>query len=303
MKEITKYLEWYLPLTDFNPEELKIANEYRKRFLCKKDNMWFDYDLITGKILLNFHYDGSGYWNGGMDGLKESFDITDKQQLTKSEFLQLINEDEFVLPENWCVKCVGDHTLYPELYEWRRTLTDYTTAWEFGGFMNSKGFILNLAKLNDSTEITYDQFIEYIYNPKFKQTNTMDKNKQIKIDRQLLNHYYECATMSQRQYISDNFKIDGTTTVGAIVGLHDIACSNWKPKIKENHPECFEAEKFDLSDFKDYRYKGKRMIERIQVNTDDLFHQGFWLNDGDFTWELKKSKGIKGGMLLIPKRK
>jgi hypothetical protein len=71
----------------------------------------------------------------------------------------------------------------------------------------------------------------------------MDTNKRIKISRTLLNEYYEAATASQREFINDNFTIDGTTTVESIIGLHNIACDTWKPIIKDNHPECFPVTK------------------------------------------------------------
>jgi hypothetical protein len=67
--------------------------------------------------------------------------------------------------------------------------------------------------------------------------------KIITISRTLLNEYYEAATASQREFINDNFKVDGTTTVESIIELHNIACDTWKDIIKLNHPNCFPTAK------------------------------------------------------------
>lgn len=74
-------------------------------------------------------------------------------------------------------------------------------------------------------------------------TPIMDIKKSIKISRHLLNDYYNASTIIQKQFINDNFKIDGTTTVESIIGLHNLACDTWKNTIKENHPECFPVTK------------------------------------------------------------
>lgn len=68
-------------------------------------------------------------------------------------------------------------------------------------------------------------------------------SKTIQIPRELLNDYYEAATIPQKKYLTEHFKLDGTTTVEAIRGLHEIACETWQPSIKKNHPECFEEDK------------------------------------------------------------
>ena len=74
-------------------------------------------------------------------------------------------------------------------------------------------------------------------------TASMDTNKTIRISRELLNEYFEAATSSQRDFINDNFTINGTTTVESIIGLHNLACDTWKNIIKENHPNCFPTTK------------------------------------------------------------
>ena len=81
-----------------------------------------------------------------------------------------------------------------------------------------------------------------------KTTKILDSDCMIIVDRKILNEYYEAATYEQRVYLADNFKLSGETTVGAIQGLHSIACCKWKDIIKANHPECFVDDKdFDLS--------------------------------------------------------
>ena len=74
-------------------------------------------------------------------------------------------------------------------------------------------------------------------------TPSMGTAKTIQISRELLNQYYDAATMSQREFINDNFKVDGTTTVASIIKLHSIACDTWKSIIKANHPNCFPTTK------------------------------------------------------------
>ncbi len=71
----------------------------------------------------------------------------------------------------------------------------------------------------------------------------MDTTKTIQISRELLNQYYDAATASQKEFINARFKIDGTTTVESIIGLHKIACNAWKDIIKLSHPNCFPTAK------------------------------------------------------------
>lgn len=74
-------------------------------------------------------------------------------------------------------------------------------------------------------------------------TPSMDTNKTIRISRELLNEYFEASTIGQKEFINEHFKIDGTTTVESIIGLHNRACDTWKCIIKRNHPECFPVTK------------------------------------------------------------
>ena len=96
-------------------------------------------------------------------------------------------------------------------------------------------------------EITLEQFREITSSTQPQTTMT----KHIQISRELLNEYYDAATTPQREYLTEHFKLDGTTTEEAIRGLHDKACETWKPKIKKNHPDCFleDSKYFDFSEY------------------------------------------------------
>ena len=135
----------------------------------------------------------------------------------------------------------------------------------------------------------------------------------IQISRTLLNEYYEASTGTQRQYINDNFKVNGTTTVDAIVGLEAIACTNWKPIIRENHPECFPKAEFDFSKFvtiydSDIFTKQESKLlgfeeSPIQIrNHGDYRYKGFYLtNINGVKWELVE--GDYGVQVLVPIKK
>ena len=129
----------------------------------------------------------------------------------------------------------------------------------------------------------------------------------IQISRDLLNEYYEASTVTQRQYINDNFKVNGTTTVDAIVGLEKIACDDWKPIIRKNHPECFPKTQFDFSEylkkfssqiFSREQYKMLGFTENpIQIRFfGEYEHKGFYLSN-DVEWKLVKDQGAQ---ILVP---
>jgi len=155
------------------------------------------------------------------------------------------------LPEFWCIKGCKE-------------LGDYITEYEkingvnigvFGSLTDYYYFLDNRNKLSSwngskiliggFTEISFEDFKRLV----LKQETEMitkeefNNNTQIKIDRKLVNTYFEAATDTQKEFIVSNFKIDGSTTVGSIKGLYDLACEGWKPKIKANHPDCFKGDK------------------------------------------------------------
>ena len=132
----------------------------------------------------------------------------------------------------------------------------------------------------------------------------------IQISRTLLNEYYDASTDTQRQYINDNFKIDGTTTVDAIVGLEKIACDDWKRTIRKNHPECFPKAGFDFSKFVTiydsdiFTKKESELLgfeeSPIQIrNHGDYRYKGFYLIT-DVKWELVEDEGVQ---VLVPIKK
>ena len=148
--------------------------------------------------------------------------------------------------------------------------------------------------------------------------------KTIKIPHSLLVEYYNAATTPQREYLTKHFKLDGTTTDEAIRGLHDLACSTWKPKIKANHPECFpeDSKYFDFSKY--VRQSGTRDIVeddvayslgmnrgfiRVRSNSSTTknkttHNRSFYL-DTDYNWELVQDGEECGNpiMVLIPTKK
>jgi len=161
--------------------------------------------------------------------------------------------------------------------------------------------------------ITLEQFRK-ITNPSPKQ-DPMSETTAIQISRNLLNEYYEASTNGQKAFLSEHFKLDGSTTVGAIRKLYDIACSEWKLKIKANHPDCFEPESKEF-DFGKYVAKGSKCILKanageelglcnnfIQIRVDhhsDYYHKGFYL-DSEYNWELITDN--KNEIVLVPTKK
>lgn len=125
----------------------------------------------------------------------------------------------------------------------------------------------------------------------------VNEDKVIQISRSILNEYYENATESQKTYINDNFKLDGTTTVKALIGLEKIACSKWKSIIRDNHPEYFSK----VIDFSTYIEKYNSHIftpqqsellgfreSPIQIRSFGKYkHKGFYLSS-NVSWEIKR---------------
>lgn len=170
-------------------------------------------------------------------------------------------------------------------------------------------------------EITLEQFRQITNSNQTQTTMT----KQIQISRELLNEYYEAATSPQKAYLSDHFKLDGRTTDEAIRGLHDMACSTWKPRIKKNHPDCFpeDSKHFDFSEFANKSGQEKRVVSEdvceslgltgtsggfIQVRNNscnpETHHRSFYLSSYH-NWELVQDGTEEGRpvMVLIPTKK
>ena len=230
-------------------------------------------------------------------------------------------------PKKWYIPVTEEN--HAELLPWWQTKT------EGSGWSNLKeGRILLSEHPTDSSyywggpeeglterhpsyqKITLEEFRQ-ITNSNQNQT-TM--SKQIQISRELLNEYYEAATSPQRAYLSEHFKLDGRTTDEAIRGLHELACSTWKPKIKKNHPDCFpeDSKYFDFSKHANKTGQERRVVSEDVCKSlgldDDHFgfiqirnnpcnpqtnNRSFYLDNG-YNWELKQDDEA---MVLIPTKK
>jgi hypothetical protein len=141
-------------------------------------------------------------------------------------------------------------------------------------------------------------------------------SKQIQISRNLLNEYYEAATIPQKEYLTEHFKLDGTTTDEAIRGLHELACSTWKPKIKKNHPDCFPVDSKYFNFSKHVRNSnmdkfiisgdvgkslglGNDFIQVRNSNNPELDQRSFYLTSA-YNWELVQDDNAT---VLIPTKK
>ena len=154
-------------------------------------------------------------------------------------------------------------------------------------------------------------------------TNSTQKpmTKSIQIPHSLLIEYYKAATTHQKEYLNIHFKLDGTTTDEAIRGLYDLACWDWKPRIKKNHPECFaeESKHFDFSGHVEKNGYVSVIPEdaaeslglnhnfiRVRHNpkNEKTHCRSFYL-DSDYNWELVQDGAEDGdvAMALIPTKK
>jgi len=183
--------------------------------------------------------------------------------------------------------------------------------WDFSHYWSGPtGFSV---RLPDYQEITLEQFRQI--------TNSTPPPipKTIQISRQLLNEYYDAATTPQKEYLTEHFKLDGTTTNEAIRGLHAMACDTWKPRIKKNHPDCFPEES-KYFDFTKTMYKQPKLVSdetadelgmahnfievRNNPSNPETHGRSFYL-DAAYNWELKQD-GSDDGIpiyVLIPTKK
>lgn len=175
------------------------------------------------------------------DNILAGVDLGEYEIIINLEGLELLND----IPEKWCIEMTKENK--DILYPWWK---ENAVGWN--GCPIGEGYTLLSTHPSDSS-MYYCNYLDsfLLSHPEYtpitleqfklisKTKSVMDTNKRIKISRTLLNEYYEASTASQREFINDNFTIDGTTTVTSIIGLHNIACSEWKDIIKRNHPECF----------------------------------------------------------------
>lgn len=231
------------------------------------------------------------------------------------------------LPTKWYIEVTRDNQ--KELNRWRQQVATshrsqtlkvgYTllSRHQYDGsyyYTNDATAVRKSGDYDDYQEITLEQFRQ-ITNP-----NKIQKpmSKSIQISRKLLNVYYEAATPPQREYIINHFKVDGTTTDEAIRGLHELACEEWKLKIRANHPECFpeDSKHFDFSERVAVRgivshdvadsLGMRRDFIQIRNNSDnpETHYRSFYLTS-EYDWKLVQDGAEEGGKVwaLIPTKK
>jgi hypothetical protein len=311
--------KWYIPVTEENHAELQTW--WRKQALKSGWTSSPDTCLRKDIFLLSKHpTDSSYYWCGPKESLTDR--CPSYQEITLEQFREITNPH----PEYWCIEANEEN--FKELYAWwRNNAHERYTHFQVGYTLvsdhpndESKYYGGSIANCLDDypqfAEITLEQFRQITNSNQTQTTMT----KQIQISRELLNEYYEAATSPQKAYLSEHFKLDGRTTDEAIRGLHELACSTWKPKIKKNHPDCFpeDSKHFDFSKHANKPGQEKRIVSEDVCKSlgldDDYFgfiqirnHPGnpqthnrsFYL-DNDYNWELKRDDDA---MVLIPTKK
>ena len=301
---------WCIEATKENFSELKAWWE---------ENADTDFDFQVGYTLMSEHpHDPSKYYAGYIKYCIEEY--PQFVEITLEQFRQITNPQPVKHPEHWCIEATKENFL--ELKAWWGENANTNFHFKVGHTLmsdhpydESKYYSGSIAQWLDNhpqfTEITLEQFRQ-ITNSNQTQT-TMSKS--IRISRELLNEYYNAATIPQKEYLTEHFKLDGTTTVEAIRGLHDMACGGWKPRIKKNHPDCFpeDSKYFDFSRYvrnKSWSFVSKEVCESLGLVTDfiqvrnnssnlETHHRSFFLSS-EYKWELKFDEGA---MVLIPTKK
>jgi hypothetical protein len=314
-RQITNPKKWYIPVTEENRDELE---RWRQSVAtsCRSHRLGPKLDLLLSKHIK----DGSYYFAGNVDVFRHNPIYKDYREINLEQFRQITNSQPMKHPEKWCIEATEEN--FEELYAWwNKSVPERFHHFSIGNTLvsdhpldESKYYCGSIAQcLNhypQFVEITLEQFRQ-ITNP-----NQTTMSKSIQISRKLLNEYYDAATTPQKEYLTKYFKLDGTTTVEAIRGLHDIACEGWKPKIKKNHPDCFpeDSKYFDFSKHARKSMQEKRVVSKgvceslglvddfIQVRLSDsqeLDKRSFYLSAA-YNWELVQDDNV---MVLIPTKK
>jgi len=303
---------WCIEATEENFEELYVW--------WKKNVSGRYYYFEVGCTLMSNHlHDESKYYSGSV--AQCLFEYPQFVEITLEQFRQITNSQPMKQPEHWCIEATEEN--FKELHAWwKNSVPERFHRFSIGHTLmsghphdESKYYYGSVAQCI----FEYPQFVE-ISLEQFRQITNSNQpqipmTKQIQISRELLNEYYNAATLEQRAYLTEHFKLDGSTTDKAIRGLHDMAGEGWKPKIKKNHPDCFskESKYFDFS--KHVSNKSKFFVSAdvceslglvgdfIQVrnnsNNPQTHHRSFYLSDR-YKWELKFDGDA---MVLIPTRK
>jgi len=213
--------------------------------------------FTIGHTLMSSHPDGSCYFPTCIEDCIEQF--PNHKPITIEQFRQITNPKNMnTLPTNWLIQVTEENQ--EELDRWRQQVATsnrtntlavgYTllSKHQFDGscyYCNNAREVKRMDSYADYQEITLEQFRQITNST--PTPNPMKKS--IQISRELLNEYFDAATMAQQEYLTKHFKLNGTTTDEAIRGLHDLACGPWKKKIKKNHPDCFpeDSKHFDFS--------------------------------------------------------
>ena len=181
------------------------------------------------------------------DNILAGVDLGEEEIIINLIGLELLND----IPEKWCIEMTKEnkHILYPW---WKENAIDWIGCRILEGYTllsihPNDPSMYYCTSANDFLEshpeyelITFEQFKTLLKTP------IINIKKSIKISRDILNEYYDAGTTLQRDFINEHFKLNGTTTVESIIGLHDLACDTWKNIIKENHPNCFPTAKTDI---------------------------------------------------------
>lgn len=222
-------------------------------------------------------------------------------------------------PKHWCIEATEEN--FAELYLWwKANAGKYFEEFKIGNTLMSSHpdgscyyancIDLCIKQYPNHKPITIEQFRQITNST----PNPMPKT--IQISRQLLNEYYDAATGPQKEYLTEHFKLDGTTTDEAIRKLHAMACDTWKPRIKKNHPDCFpeESKHFDFSGVDDvivsHEIADKLGMPDsfIQVRNNrhnpETHHCSFYLSS-KVNWEFKQEGCGDNGPIyvLIPTKK
>ena len=305
---------WYILVTEENRKELQPWWQEQVR-----KSGWGTGILRKDRILLSEHpSDSSYYWSGNLEHLTAWY--PSYQEITLEQFRQITNSQPMKQPEHWCIEATKEN--FVELYTWwRNNASERYTHFQVGYTLvsdhprdESKYYGGSIAQcLYD-----YPQFVE-ITLEQFRQitnSNQTTMSKPIQISRDLLNAYYDAATTPQKEYLTEHFKLDGTTTVEAIRGLHELACSTWKPKIKKNHPDCFPVDSKYFNFSKHVRNSnmdkfiisgdvgkslglGNDFIQVRNSNNPELDQRSFYLTSA-YNWELVQDDNAT---VLIPTKK
>ena len=317
--------KWCIEATEENFAELypwwrANADKHFKRF-------------AIGHTLMSSHPDGSCYFSNCIERCIKGY--PNHQPITIEQFRQITNPKPMnTHPQKWYIQVTKENM--KELNRWRLSVRTesaarYDSRFIPGCYLLSKYpvdgegsyfYVKTIepfpSKFPEYKEITLEQFRQITNST--PTTNPMKKS--IQISRELLNEYYEASTREQKAYLAEHFKLDGTTTDEAIRGLHDLACSKWKPRIKKNHPDCFpeESKHFDFSGHVEKNGYVSVIPEdaaeslglnhnfiRVRHNpkNEKTHCRSFYL-DSDYNWELVQD-GTEDGdvviMALIPTKK